>query len=130
MLVSTRAATFVEVLSSPTPSARPHGRTRLLTYRRTPAVAFGRLVEQTELRFSIFGRHSLAWRNDANHFAGGYPVDLITGADAVPFRDLLGHSDLVFRCDLAHTYIPAHASHPYHSKDKILVQPFIADYGW
>jgi hypothetical protein len=26
--------------------------------------------------------------------------------------------------------IPARASYPYHSKDKILVQPFIADYGW
>jgi len=40
-VVSTRAATPVEVLSSPTSFARPRC--------RTPAVAFGCLVEQTEL---------------------------------------------------------------------------------
>jgi len=40
-VVSTRAATPVEVLSSPTSFARPR--------RRTSAVAFGCLVEQTEL---------------------------------------------------------------------------------
>jgi len=43
--VSMRAATPVKVLSSPTSFARPRCRTRLLTYRLTPAVALGRLVE-------------------------------------------------------------------------------------
>jgi len=62
-LVSLRAATSVEVLSSPASVLGPLGS----GCRWTPAVAFGGLIEAAELRFSVFGRGSLSFRNKSGH---------------------------------------------------------------
>jgi len=62
-LVSLRAATSVEVLSSPASVLGPLGS----GCRWTPTVAFGGLIEAAELRFSVFGRGSLSFRNKSGH---------------------------------------------------------------
>jgi hypothetical protein len=58
----------VEVLSSPTSVAWPP----YLMDRCTPEVTLGRLVEETEPRFSIFGWRLLAYRNNANRHKLGH----------------------------------------------------------
>src|ERR1022692_3665874 len=99
MLVSTRAATSVEILSSPSAVAR----LRCGACQPALAVAFGRLVEPTELRLSTLGRRLFAWRNYANRLTGRRPVDIVARTDMILIRDLPGHSDLVLGCDLSHT---------------------------
>ncbi len=74
----------VELLTFPASVAR---RLRLM-HRGAPAVPFGGLVEQTELRFSILRRGLFAWRNDTNHFAGRDPVDNVAWTDTVAFRTI------------------------------------------
>jgi hypothetical protein len=62
-LASVRAATAIEILSAPASVARLLGS----GCRWTPAVAFGGLIEAAELRFSVFGRGSLSFRNKSGH---------------------------------------------------------------
>src|ERR1017187_5666355 len=97
MLVSTRAATSVEILSSPPAVAR----LRCGACHPALAVAFGRLVEPTELRLSTLGRRLFAWRDHANRLTGRHPVYVIARTDMILVRDLPGHSDLVLGCALA-----------------------------
>src|ERR1039458_6096333 len=116
MLVSTRAATSVEILSSPSAVAR----LRCGACQPALAVAFGRLVEPTELRLSTLGRRLFAWRDHANRLTGRHPVDVVSRTNMVFVGDLSGHSDLVLGCDLSHTRFPQPL--PYYSKDQILAQ--------
>lgn len=84
--LSTRAATLVEVLSSPTSFARLRCRPR----RWTPPVTFRCPVEQSEPGFSILGSLLSGRWNDANHLARGYPLDVVAGTDTVRSAILLG----------------------------------------
>jgi hypothetical protein len=59
-----------------------------------PLVTLRRLVEQTKLRPRTVGWPSLGRRKDSNRIAGGNPVDLIAGLDAVLPRDCLRHRHL------------------------------------
>src|SRR5712671_498197 len=115
MFVSTRAATGIQILSGPTSVA-----TALCLARQWPSVAFRGLVEQTQPGCLIFGRRFFGWRNDANHFTGRHPVDVITWADMILIRDHSGYSNLIFRCHFGH--ICFRGLRPYLSKDRILVQ--------
>lgn len=73
--------------------------------RWTIALAFGRLIEPTELRFSILWCRLFAGRDDANYFTGRRPFYVITRLDVVFFHDSPGHSDLVFGCDFSHNLL-------------------------
>ncbi len=60
------------------------------------AVAFGCTIEETELRFPVLGQWLLAWRNDANHFSGREPIDLIAWMDIVLSAMILGMATRYF----------------------------------
>src|ERR1017187_2415020 len=113
MLVSTRAATSVEILSSPSAVVR----LRCGACRPALAVAFGRLVEPTELRFPILVRRLFTWRDQANRLTGRHPVYIVARTDMILVRDLPGHSDLVLGCDLSHTRFPQPLSLPEQGSD-------------
>jgi hypothetical protein len=90
ILVSTRAAAPVQVLSGPTPLP---GAPRL-SRRSTPAMPFCRLVEQTQQRSSILHHQGFARRDDVNHFSSGHPVDFITGTNLEAISDFSGYCNL------------------------------------
>ena len=98
--MSTRAATPVEVLSAPSSVARPPRG----TCRRPLAVAFGGLIEQTELRFPALRCRLFPGRNHPNHFAGRYPVYVVARTNPVRFRDSPRQSHLVFGCNFSHAF--------------------------
>src|SRR5262245_6025913 len=98
MLVSTRAATLVEILARPSSRLGLRGTSPALS----PPLPGGRLVEQPE----PFVRpqnaaHRAGW-NDPDHVARRRPLDLVAGLDVVGARNRLGERHLQLAGDLCH----------------------------
>ncbi len=96
--VSTRAATSIKFLSPPAPIPG-----MLFPARSSaPTQPFCRLIEQTELRFSIFARDMFSRWNNPNCVTRRDPSDLVTRVDIELISNRLWQCYLVFRRDLRH----------------------------
>src|SRR6185503_7911859 len=98
MLVSTRAATSVEVLPSPTAFVC----LRDFATSGAASQAFCRPVKQAETRFRIFYLRRFALGNHPDCIAGFLPKNVITRTDSIPVRDRLWQGDLVLGCNFGH----------------------------
>lgn len=65
-------------------------------------MTLSRLIEQTQLRFPVFGHHLPRGRNHANHVASRDRGDVVAGANTVPLDDRPGDGHLILRCDFGH----------------------------
>src|SRR5579862_1378058 len=92
--MSTRAATFIQVLTFPTSLWRGFFR------RGAVAVARGYLIEKTEPRLPVVPGILFRLRNHANYLSSRNPLDLITWMEIVFVRNDFGHGDLILRRNL------------------------------
>src|SRR5260370_2791032 len=93
MLVSTSAATGIEILAPPAavPSRAAQMRSCL-----TALLALSRTLKQTQPRFEIQGGNLPAGRNDADHLTSGDPFDLVARTDPELLAKSLGQRHLAF----------------------------------
>ena len=95
-LVSTRAATTVQILSSPASILIEAFR---LGCCGSSALTFGSLVEQSKFAALVVGVDRLSGRNHPDDFAGRHPLNIVARMDAVLLGDHLGYCDW-FCCEV------------------------------
>src|SRR6185312_1550876 len=99
MLVSTRAATSIEILPPPAPLRHPaHGGSA----RIPNPLSLRGLIEQAEPLFETKAWRWRTWGNDSDDLSRRLPVDLVSRRDTIAFRHHFGDRDLELARDLRH----------------------------